>query len=124
VARLATLDATTLRPEQVPICFVLLDEVVYTAVDQKPKTTRQLKRLANIANRPEVSLLVDHYDEDWSQLWWIRLDGVARIVTEPAEQRRALGALAAKYRQYRDQPPPGPVIAIAMTGRTSWSADS
>ena len=78
VARLAT-AALDGRPHLVPVVFALHDEVIYTAVDAKPKTTHRLRRLANIERNPQVSLLVDHYAEDWTQLWWVRADGVAAI---------------------------------------------
>src|ERR1700759_4185393 len=78
VARLAT-AALDGRPHLVPVVFALHDDVIYTAVDAKPKTTRRLRRLANIERNPQVSLLVDHYADDWTQLWWVRADGVAAI---------------------------------------------
>jgi PPOX class probable F420-dependent enzyme len=114
VARLATADAAG-RPHLVPVVFALVASRVYTAVDAKPKRTKALKRLANIAANPRVSVLVDHYDEDWTDLWWVRADGLARIVDAvPA-------ALAEKYPQYREQPPPGPVIAIEVDHWSYWS---
>ena len=67
------------RPHLVPVVFAVHEEVIYTAVDAKPKTTQRLRRLANIERNPQVTLLVDHYDEDWTQLWWVRADGVATI---------------------------------------------
>ena len=78
VARLAT-AALDGRPHLVPVVFALRDDVIYTAVDAKPKTTQRLRRLANIERNPQVSLLVDHYADDWTQLWWVRADGVAAI---------------------------------------------
>jgi PPOX class probable F420-dependent enzyme len=117
VARLATVDATG-RPHLVPICFVLEGDTVYTAVDEKPKRSRRLKRLANIEANPHVEVLIDHYDEDWSRLWWVRLRGVARIVEDP----HAVELLAAKYPQYRRQPPTGPVIVVAVEERSEWTA--
>jgi PPOX class probable F420-dependent enzyme len=117
VARLATVDANG-RPHVVPICFAIEGDTLYTAVDEKPKRTRHLKRLANIEANPHVEVLIDDYDEDWSRLWWVRLRGVARIVKD----RHAVELLAAKYPQYRDQPPAGPVIAVTIEERSEWTA--
>jgi len=117
VARLATVDASG-RPHIVPICFALEGDTLYTAVDEKPKRSRRLKRLANIEANPHVEVLIDHYEEDWSRLWWVRLRGVARIVEDP----HAVEVLAAKYPQYRQQPPRGPVIAVAVEERSEWTA--
>ncbi|HXQ60906.1 MAG TPA: TIGR03668 family PPOX class F420-dependent oxidoreductase [Acidimicrobiales bacterium] len=108
------------RPHVVACCFVLEGENLYTAVDAKPKSTPALRRLDNIRAHPPVSVLVDHYEEDWAQLWWVRVDGTARIVDSGAERTGALGALATKYRQYREEVPPGPVIAVEITGWRSW----
>ena len=119
VARLATVTDAA-RPHLVPCCFVLERETIYSAVDAKPKSTLALRRLANIAANPGVSLLVDHYDEDWSALWWVRLDGVARVVADRRERASALALLAAKYTQYARTPPPGEVIAIEVTGWRGW----
>lgn len=103
VARLATVDPSG-RPHVVPICFVLDGDLLYTAVDEKPKRTRRLQRLRNIEANPRVEVLIDGYEEDWSRLWWVRLRGTARVVDEP----RALELLAEKYPQYRTHPPAGP----------------
>jgi PPOX class probable F420-dependent enzyme len=120
VARLATVTAGG-RPHLVPCCFALHGETVYSAVDDaKPKTTMALQRLANIAANPAAALLVDEYDEDWSSLWWVRLDGTARVVIDPTEQATALDLLAAKYPQYARTPPPGDVIAIDISRWRAW----
>ena len=128
VARLATTDANA-RPHLVPICFALVrtmhadnGDVVYSAVDHKPKRHNRLRRLANIEATGQACLLVDEYSDDWSRLWWVRLDGRGRVVTDPAELARAVGALVAKYPQYTDRPPSGPVLAIDVTGWHAWSA--
>jgi PPOX class probable F420-dependent enzyme len=122
VARLATVRPDG-RPHLVPLVFVLVADVLYSAVDAKPKRSTALQRLANAASEPRVSLLVDHYDEDWQQLWWVRADGTARTlaVAEP-EAQRALDELAARYPQYADQRPGGPVLAVTVTRWTGWSA--
>jgi PPOX class probable F420-dependent enzyme len=117
VARLATVDPQG-RPHVVPICFVLDGGTLYTAVDEKPKRTRRLQRLRNIEANPRVEILIDHYEEDWSRLGWVRLRGTARIV----EGRRALELLAAKYPQYARRPPAGPVIAVSIEERSEWTA--
>jgi PPOX class probable F420-dependent enzyme len=119
VARLATVTPDG-RPHLVPCCFVLDRETIYSAVDGKPKTTLALRRLANIAAHPAVALLVDQYDDDWTALWWVRLDGEARIAVGQAERDRALAQLAAKYPQYARTPPPGDVLAIDVTSWRSW----
>jgi PPOX class probable F420-dependent enzyme len=121
VARLATVGADG-RPHIVPICFALDEQTLYFAVDSKPKQTTNLKRLRNIAANPAISVLVDHYEADWDKLWWVRLDGVARVVTDDGEVKRALRLLAARYSQYRATTPAGPVVAVAIAGMTGWSA--
>jgi len=108
------------RPHLVPCCFVLDGDVVYTAVDAKPKSTLRLRRIRNLLANPSVSLLVDHYDEDWSTLWWVRADGRGRVVESDEERARALDLLAEKYPQYREQRPPGPVIALDITTWRAW----
>ena len=110
------------QPHVVPVCFVLIDETAYTAVDHKPKRTTQLRRIANVMATGHACLLVDHYREDWSALWWVRLDGHGRTVDGPDEVGRALGGLQDKYPQYAELPPTGPVIALDVTRWSGWSA--
>ena len=119
MGRLGTITSDG-RPHLVPCCFVLVDEVVYTAVDAKPKSTVLLRRIRNIEAHPATCLLVDHYEEDWSLLWWIRLDGLARVVASASEEERAKAALATKYPQYRDVAIPGATIALDITRWASW----
>ena len=119
VGRLGTVTPDG-RPHLVPVCFALLEDVAYTAVDGKPKSTRELRRLQNIESTPATSLLVDHYEEAWTQLWWIRLDGSARIVSSAAEAERAELALRAKYPQYEHVAVPGPVIALEVAAWGMW----
>jgi PPOX class probable F420-dependent enzyme len=124
VARLATAGADG-RPHLVPVVFALDGDTLYTAVDDvKPKATQRLRRLRNIAENPAVALLADHYDDDWSALWWVRADGAARVV-DPGEPEagRARALLAERYPQYRAAPPPGPVIAVAVERWTGWAAE-
>ncbi|WP_433208753.1 TIGR03668 family PPOX class F420-dependent oxidoreductase [Nocardia sp. CA-107356] len=120
VARLATVSED-LRPHIVPIVFAVADDTIYTAVDAKPKTTTALRRLANIAANPGVAVLADHYSDDWTQLWWTRADGTARI-TDSSEALLAQRLLAARYPVYLTQPPPGPVVAIDVIRWSGWSA--
>jgi PPOX class probable F420-dependent enzyme len=123
VARLATV-ARDGRPRLVPICFVLAGDVIYHAVDHKPKATRRLARLADLAADPRASVLADHYEEDWSALWWVRADGRGRVLedTREAEAVRALDLLAERYEQYRARRPLGPVIALDVERLTGWAA--
>jgi len=123
VARLATVDRHTGDPHLVPVCFAFDGETVFSAVDAKPKTTRDLKRLRNIAGHHTVTLLVDHYDDGWQQVWWVRLDGTA-TVHDPGTTTHARGtrALAAKYPQYEQAPSLlGRMIAIAPLRWRSWA---
>jgi PPOX class probable F420-dependent enzyme len=121
VARLGTV-APDGRPHLVPVVFALRDEVVYTAVDGKPKTTQRLRRLANIESHPLVSLLVDHYADDWTQLWWVRIDGIAAVHDEGDALHAGHDLLRAKYAQYQSVPLNGPVIAVAVQRWSSWHA--
>jgi PPOX class probable F420-dependent enzyme len=121
VARLATIDPDG-RPHLVPIVFALDGQTLYSAVDRKPKRSRTLRRIENARVRPDVTILVDHYDENWSRLWWIRVRGRARVLDEGDERGRALALLREKYPQYRDEPPDGPVLAVDVTDVRDWDA--
>ena len=121
VARLATVGQAG-QPHLVPVTFALDGDRVYTAVDAKPKTTTDLRRLRNIRQDPRVAVLADHYEADWDRLWWARADGLASILGESADRTRPLELLAARYPQYRANPPAGPVIAIAVERWTGWAA--
>jgi PPOX class probable F420-dependent enzyme len=125
VAHLATADANA-TPHVVPICFVLLGDTVYVAIDEKPKTSdfSRLRRLRNIAHNPRVSIVADLYDDqDWSRLGFVLLRAVARIVTEGAEHTRAIAALRDKYTQYTGMAlEDRPVIAADVEAVTSWGA--
>jgi PPOX class probable F420-dependent enzyme len=120
VGRLATAEPGG-QPHAVPVCFALDGDTIYFAVDAKPKRTSDLKRLRNISANPAVSLLVDHYEDDWARLWWVRVDGHARTVTDTAESARAIELLADRYEQYRRSRPAGPVVAIAIDRLSGWS---
>lgn len=119
VGRLATVTESG-RPHLVPCCFALGDGVLFSVVDAKPKSTTALRRLANIRANPVASLLVDHYDEDWSALWWVRVDGPARLIESGPDRDDALILLTSKYEQYRGDPPPGPVIALDAETWRAW----
>lgn len=120
-ARLATV-APDGKPHLVPVVFAVHDEVVYTAVDAKPKSTHRLRRLANIERNPQVSMLVDHYADDWTRLWWVRIDGVAAIHHDGNTMQAGRDMLRAKYPQYQTVPLNGPVIAVAVRRWSSWHA--
>ncbi|WP_438387123.1 TIGR03668 family PPOX class F420-dependent oxidoreductase [Actinopolyspora saharensis] len=122
VARLATVGHGA-QPHQVPVTFAVArgGERIVTAVDHKPKTTTSLRRLRNIEQNPLVSVLVDHYEEDWGALWWVRADGAAEVAA--AEQHPELvRALADKYEQYAEHPPRASLIVIEVRRVTGWSA--
>lgn len=119
VARLATVDAHG-RPHLVPLVFAVEHDRVYSAVDAKPKRTTALRRLENVRRNPAVALLVDHYDEDWEALWWVRADGYGRVLEpEDPEARQALALLAQRYPQQRGA---GAVLAVDVARWRGWSA--
>jgi PPOX class probable F420-dependent enzyme len=126
VARLATADAGG-RPHLVPVVFAVDGDCVYSVVDAKPKRTTALRRLANVAENPMVALLADHYDDaDWDALWWVRAEGVARVLdpesgvdAERAEAARAVDLLRARYPQQRAV---GMVLAVDVERWSGWSA--
>jgi len=121
VARLATADAAG-RPHLVPIVFAVDGDTVYSAVDAEPKRSTALRRLANVKANPAVALLVDHYDDDWTSLWWVRADGRARVLEpQDAQARRGVELLAGRYPQYRLVPPAGPVLAVEVERWSGWS---
>lgn len=122
VARLATVDAEG-HPHLVPIVFALVDEVVYSAIDEKPKRTTRLQRLRNIETQPAVTLLVDVYDEDWSQLAWVQLRGQAAVIEGGDEHAHGIAALRARYPQYASMRLESrPLIRIAIERAIVWGA--
>lgn len=123
VARLATTDSDG-RPHLVPIVFVLDGQRLYSAVDAKPKRSRRLRRVANARERSDVTVLVDHYEDDWSRLWWVSLRGRARVLDAGEEAERALRLLGDKYEQYRREPPGCPVLAVDILEWRSWDASA
>ncbi|MGZ4603229.1 MAG: TIGR03668 family PPOX class F420-dependent oxidoreductase [Kineosporiaceae bacterium] len=127
VARLATADTDGV-PHVVPVVFAVDGAAdaatVYSAVDAKPKRTTALRRLANIRSNPRVALLADHYDDTaWDGLWWVRADGVGRVL-DPSDPwaRHGVRLLVAKYPQYVPSPPDGPVLAVDISRWTGWVA--
>ena len=121
VARLATLDPDG-RPHLVPIVFVLDGETLDTAVDAKPKRSPRLRRIENARDRPNGVVLVDHYEHDWTRLWWVRLRGRARVLDSGEEAERALRLLKEKYEQYRRERPGLPVLAVDIREWRGWDA--
>jgi len=121
VGRLATITPDG-RPHVVPCCFAVGEQRIWTAVDRKPKRTLRLQRLANVRAHARASLLVDHYEEDWTRLWWVRVDCSAVVLEDGPEREAALAHLAGKYAQYRDAPPEGPIIALTPERWRHWSA--
>ncbi|MBV8906106.1 MAG: TIGR03668 family PPOX class F420-dependent oxidoreductase [Acidobacteriia bacterium] len=125
VARLATIDGPG-RPHIVPICFVYDRQLIYTAIDNKPKRVapERLARLENIRASPRVALLIDEYGEDWSQLWYVLIRGKAKLIPQSAhdERSRAIRQLRAKYPQYARGMLPGDALVIRIKPEriTSW----
>jgi len=122
VGRLATTDGTG-EVHLVPVCFAVVDDAIVSAVDHKPKTTTRLRRLLDIEVTGRASLLVDHYEDDWTQLWWVRVSGPAAVHGDHETiATAARAALAAKYRQYAERVPAGPVWSLTMARISAWSA--
>ena len=121
VAHLATVRPDG-SPHVVPATFALAGNFAVTMVDHKPKSTTRLQRLANVEANGTASLLVDHFSEDWSELWWVRVDGNAAVHQDGPGWREASAALAAKYEQYRHRPPTGPAIVIALDRVNYWAS--
>jgi PPOX class probable F420-dependent enzyme len=121
VGHLGTVSAEG-RPHIVPVCFVIIGETAYSAVDHKPKRTALLQRIANLAATGHACLLVDHYADDWSALWWVRLDGHGRVVSDPGEATQSLAGLRNKYPQYAQLPASAPVLAVDVTHWSGWTA--
>ena len=123
VARLATVRPDG-RPHLVPITFAFAaPDLIVTAVDHKPKRTTALQRLRNIEAHPAASLLVDHYDDDWAALWWVRIDATARVILDEPYRTTLAGELVRKYEAYAARPPDGPVIALEVRTVASWNVD-
>jgi PPOX class probable F420-dependent enzyme len=131
LARLAVARSghmATVRPDGEPhivvVTFALIDEHVVTAIDHKPKTTQRLQRIVNIESHPSASFLVDHYDDDWAKLWWVRVDGAAAVHEDGALHQHAIESLTIKYPQYEERPPEGPVVTIALDDVSWWASSA
>jgi PPOX class probable F420-dependent enzyme len=124
VAHLATADPAG-QPHLVPMCFAVETDTIYSAVDHKPKRTTQLRRLRNVTANPRVAVLADLYEDgDWRALWWVRADGLARVLDGASiEARHAVELLAERYSQYRESPPAGPVLAVDVERWSGWRGD-
>ena len=123
VARLATVRPDG-APHLVPVVFALVGETVYSAVDRKPKRSARLQRLANLRHEPRCALLVDHYEADWSRLWWVRADGSGVVVEGPSAAHPGVAALVERHAQYREEPPTGPLLVITVERWSGWSSTS
>ena len=124
VARLATANAAG-QPHLVPLVFAVEGDRVFSVVDDKPKRSTHLRRMANVTENPHVSLLVDYYEDDWSAIWWVRADGTARIrETGSAAAEAAIDLLAGRYEQYRMRRPRGSVLEVDVLGWSGWSGSS
>jgi PPOX class probable F420-dependent enzyme len=117
VARLALLDEEDL-PRLLPVTFAVWEGEVWSAIDQKPKRAGEPARVRRLRRRPEAALLVDRYDDDWSRLAWLELRGPVSV--EPLGP--ALEALIAKYPQYSEARPQGPLLRLAPERFASWQA--
>jgi PPOX class probable F420-dependent enzyme len=119
LAHLATSDADG-QPHVLPVCFARVDTCFYIAIDDKPKRSSRLKRLRNIEENAQVALVFDRYDEDWSRLGWVMVQGSASIIEGGPERERAVAALRGRYQQYRSMALDGPVIGITAEKAMSW----
>ena len=102
--------------------FCVSGDMIYSAVDAKPKSSRNLKRVRNIRAEPRVAVLADHYETDWTRLWWVRADGWAEIIDNPEAMAGPIRQLKDRYESYLHHPPEGPVIAIRVDRWIGWSA--
>jgi PPOX class probable F420-dependent enzyme len=121
VAMLAT-SGPDGAPHVVPVVFAVQSDIVYTAVDAKRKSTQRLRRLTNIEANPHVSILVDHYEDDWAGLWWVRADGDAAIHYSGDEMATGYWLLRRKYVQYQRVALDGPVVTVDVKRWSSWQA--
>ena len=121
VARLSTVRPDG-GPHVVPIVFALVGDTVFSAVDAKPKRSTNLQRLVNVRAEARCALLVDHYDDDWRRLWWVRADGHGEVVDVPPAGHPGIQALVQRFSQYRDEPPSGPLLVVTVHRWTGWTA--
>ena len=127
VAHLATSDQYA-RPHVVPIVFVCIDDVLYTPLDRKPKRDddwHALRRVRNIETNGRVAIVVDRYDENWSRLAWVMVEGVATILESGETRDSAAALLVAKYAQYETLPLDGrPIVRVEIERASEWSSGS
>ena len=123
VARLSTVRPDG-GPHVVPIVFALVGDTVFSAVDAKPKRSTNLQRLANVRADPRCAVLVDHYDDDWRLLWWVRADGTGDVVEAPPAEHPGIQALIQRFPQYRDEHPSGPLLVVTVHRWTGWTSTS
>ncbi len=123
VARLATVRPDG-APHVVPVVFALAGDTVYSAVDAKPKRSQRLQRLVNLRADPRCALLVDAYDDDWRQLWWVRADGEGRVVDDPSPVHPGIRALVQRFPQYLVDPPTGPLLVITVRRWSGWAGSA
>ena len=119
VARLSTVRPDG-RTHVVPIVFAVVGDTVFSAVDAKPKRSTELQRLANVRAEPRCAVLVDHYDDDWRRLWWVRADGHGEVIEVPPAGHPGIQALVQRFSQYRDEPPSGPLLVVTVHRWTGW----
>ncbi|GAC1367318.1 MAG: hypothetical protein NVSMB32_12260 [Actinomycetota bacterium] len=116
---LATVGAQG-APKVVPVCFTWAGDMIWTAIDGKPKTTALPQRVRDIGAQPRVAFTVDRWDEDWGRLAWLQARGRAQVLGEGPESERARSALLDKYPQYATTPLQGPVIRIDVEDWIAW----
>jgi PPOX class probable F420-dependent enzyme len=121
VARLSTVRPDG-APHVVPIVFALVEDTVFSAVDAKPKRSTNLQRLTNVRAEPRCALLVDHYEDDWRRLWWVRADGAGEVVDAPSAEHPGIQALVQRFPEYRDEPPSGPLLVVTVHRWTGWTS--
>jgi PPOX class probable F420-dependent enzyme len=120
VGRLGLLDSDG-RPRVLPVTFAESAGALYSAIDRKPKRTGEPARVRWLRERPHAALTVDEYDDDWSRLAWVQVLGEVHV-EDVGERPDALDALAAKYPQYRAEPPPGPLLRLEPERAICWRA--
>ena len=121
VARLGLLDDSD-RPRVLPVTFAMAGDAIYSAIDRKPKRSPEPARLRYLRRRPDAALTVDRYEDDWTKLAWVQVLGRVEVL-DPAEDRRGMEALIAKYEPYRQEPPPGPLLRLVPERALHWRAD-
>ena len=120
VARLGFVDESD-HPRVLPVTFVLFEEALYSSIDRKPKRAPEPARIRYLRRRPEAALTVDRYEDDWASLAWVQALGRIELL-EPERDEGALAALCSKYAQYREDPPPGPLLRLEPVRVIHWRA--